>query len=161
MTEAWVGHIKTVQQQYKAQGTPISYHQAMVVAKRTWPQVKAGEKPTIKVESDQIPQHNTKPREARKPPPRSSLRDEREYEEPPRKAPLRRPPRDEYEYEEPVRRAPPQPRKAPPRRAPPPRDEYEYSGRYLPDYDEYYPPQPRGRGRPPRRDNFRDEYEEY
>jgi hypothetical protein len=64
MTDKWIGHVKSIQNYYKSQGTPLTYNQSMVIAKKTWPQVKAGEKPKMEIEKN-IPEHNTKPRQKR------------------------------------------------------------------------------------------------
>ena len=63
MTDKWVAYVKEVQHEYKKAGTPITYHQSLFIAKKTWPQVKAGEKPKIDiVEAKDLPPHNTQPR---------------------------------------------------------------------------------------------------
>jgi hypothetical protein len=72
MTDAWISHVKNIQNFYKAQGTPISYNQALVLGKKTWEQAKAGEKIEMKVEQS-LPAHNTRPRT--KAPPKEILKE--------------------------------------------------------------------------------------
>lgn len=164
MTDQWIAHVKATQRYYKEQGTPITYHQALFAARKSYAQVKQGQQPKFEVED--VPPHNTKPRQKeptktharkvvyreeseiendrskprgrpRKPQPES----ESYSEESDRPAPRRRPPprreEDDYEYEE---------ERPAPRRRPPPRDDYEYEEE-----------RPRRRP-PPRRDDYDDRY---
>jgi len=71
-TGAWINHVKAVQKFYKEQGTPLTYNQSMVVAKRSWQEMKAGNTVEMKVEKD-IPVHNTRPRT--KAPPKEPLKE--------------------------------------------------------------------------------------
>lgn len=60
-TGAWLAHVKNVQKFYKEQGTPLTWNQSLVVARKSWQEMKAGNTVEMKVEKD-IPVHNTRPR---------------------------------------------------------------------------------------------------
>lgn len=159
MTDQWIAHVKATQRYYKEQGTPITYHQALFAARKSYAQVKQGQQPKFEVED--VPPHNTKPRQ--KEPTKSHARkvvyreeSEIENDRPkPRGRPKKQPPSD-YEEEEPAPRRRPPPRREEddyeyeerpaPRRRPPPRDDYEYEEE-----------RPRRRP-PPRRDDYDDRY---
>ncbi len=149
-TREWVDHVKRVKDAYEQAGIRLSYNQALILAKESYKQVKAGNyEPEITIDESQIPAHQagrikeserkqkeikyTEPKKITtvKLPPKKI---QEEYEEEPRRRP---PSRDYYEDEDDYR--------PPPRRRPPPRDyyedEYEDEPRYRP------PPPRRGRGR--------------
>ena len=143
MSDAWVQHVKKTQKYYESQGHPISYHQALQIAKASWEKQKKGEKVEQNIlPKEEIPKHNTKPRAAAKkelapPPPtlkakarplprREEYDEYVDYEDPPRYVPQRkpRPPREYDDYGDYEDYYPP-PRSRPPRTRPPPRYEYE------------------------------------
>ncbi len=138
-TREWIDHVKRVKDAYEQAGIRLSYNQALILAKESYKQVKAGNyDPEIIIDESQIPQHQAgRIKEADRKP------KEVKYVEP-KKVSVKLPPKriqDDYEEEA-------------PRRRPPPRVyEEEYEG----EYEEDYHPAPRRRP-PPR---YEEKYYDY